>query len=102
MRLLARILLAAGAIGVLIAGLRKLFDHRPELLRASVAPSGPQETQRRADPPTPPDAADTGNGTTELSREELYEKAQGLKIEGRSKMNKRELARAVAEREAGR
>jgi hypothetical protein len=78
MRLLARILFAGGAIGALVVCLRKLLDGRAELLRSSAAPEAM------------------------LSREELYEKAQGLKIEGRSKMNKRELARAVADQEGRR
>jgi hypothetical protein len=82
MRRFARLLLAAGAIGALLAGLRKLFEEQP----------GPTAAPR---------AAESRNGAADLSREELYEKAKRLEIEGRSKMNKRELARAVAEREAG-
>jgi hypothetical protein len=79
-RRLARLLLAAGAIGALLAGLRKLLEPGP---------------------PAPPRADESRNGTSDLSRKQLYEKAKRLEIEGRSKMNKRELARAVAEREAG-
>jgi hypothetical protein len=82
MRRFARLLLAAGAIGALLAGLRKLLEEQ-------------------AGSPASSRADESRNGAAELSREELYEKAKRLEIEGRSKMNKRELARAVAEREAG-
>jgi Rho termination factor, N-terminal domain len=102
MRRLARILLAAGAIGALLAGLRKLFGDRTELLRSSVAPrQADPEADRDAGSPVSSRADASPNGASDLSREELYEKAKRLEIEGRSKMNKRELARAVAEREAG-
>jgi hypothetical protein len=101
MRRLARILLAAGAIGALLAGLRKLFGDRTELLRSSVAPrQADPEADRDAGSPVSSRADASPNGASDLSREELYEKAKRLEIEGRSKMNKRERARAVAEREA--
>ena len=40
-------------------------------------------------------ASGSSNGSGELSKEELYERAQELGIEGRSKMSKQELQRAV-------
>lgn len=57
---------------------------------------------------TPPASARSGgkqlagrdrNAADERTRDELYEQAKRLGIEGRSKMNKRELARAVARAE---
>jgi negative regulator of sigma E activity len=98
MRRIAQLVLAAGAVAALLVGLRKLFEGRPELLRSAAEPgeAGPQASASMAPP-----VDETRNGTASLTREELYEKAKRLDIEGRSKMNKRELERALAEREAG-
>ncbi len=101
MRQLARLLLAGGAIAALLAGLRKLFEGRTELLRSAATVAGPAASETGPGPPAAPRVEESRNGIADLSREELYEKAKRLEIEGRSKMNKRELARAVAEREAG-
>ena len=97
MRRIAQLVLAAGTVAALLVGLRKLFEDRTELLRSAAEPGegGPE-----ASPYVAPPVDETRNGATDLTREELYEKAQRLEIEGRSKMNKRELERAVAEREA--
>lgn len=96
MRRIAQLVLAAGTVAALLVGLRKLFEDRTELLRSAAEPG---EAGPEASPYVPP-VDETRNGATHLTREELYEKAKLLEIEGRSKMNKRELERAVAEREA--
>jgi hypothetical protein len=41
------------------------------------------------------------DGIAGLNREQLYERAKQLDIEGRSKMNKSQLQQAIARREAG-
>jgi hypothetical protein len=84
-RRIAQLALAAGTIAASLVALRKLLDDRAERLRSAA-----ERTE----------ADGISNGTAELTREELYEKAQQLEIEGRSKMNKRELERAVAKHEA--
>jgi hypothetical protein len=84
-RRIAKLAFAAGTIAASLVALRKLLEDRAELLRS--------DAERR-------EVDETTNGTAQLTREELYKKAQRLEIEGRSKMNKRELERAVAKREA--
>jgi hypothetical protein len=98
MRRIGQVVLAAGAVAALLVGLRKLFEDRPELLRSAAEPG---EVDPQASPYVAPPVDEIRNGSAGLTREELYEKAKRLEIEGRSKMNKRELERAVAEREAG-
>jgi DNA end-binding protein Ku len=44
-------------------------------------------------------AARSGGGLAERSRQELYERARKLGVEGRSKMGKQELARAIRQRD---
>lgn len=94
MRGLLRLLAAATVVGALAALLRELLRGRGEL-------SGLKGTEEHLD------AAETAPRTTRdsagPSREELYEEAQRLEIQGRSKMNKRQLERAVdAAKGAGR
>jgi hypothetical protein len=88
MRGLLRLLAAAAVVGALAALLRELLRDRPELL-------GVKRTEEHLD------AAETAPHTTRdsagPSRKELYEEAQRLEIQGRSKMNKRQLERAVDE-----
>lgn len=59
-----------------------------------------RSNRQRGDLPTT-DGAGTGGGTStqdllDLTKEELYEQAKKLDIDGRSKMNKKELAKAVS------
>lgn len=58
-----------------------------EASEESAARPGPRETR--------------GKWTAGLTRAELYERAKELEVEGRSKMSKSELQRAVEEREEG-
>jgi linoleoyl-CoA desaturase len=48
---------------------------------------------------SPDERRSNGNGHRERTREELYERAQSIGVEGRSKMSKEELRRAVDEAE---
>jgi hypothetical protein len=94
MRGLLRLLTAASVVGALVALLRELFRRGPELLSSKGSEEPRTESERS------PGAVRNGEG---LSRKELYEEAQRLGIQGRSKMNKSQLERAVGEaREAGR
>ena len=88
---LIRILFAAGVIGGLGVLLRELFADRPQLLRTSEssAPQGHRPKRKATSDEAGP------------SRAELYEQAQRLEIEGRSKMSKRQLERAVAKARGG-
>src|SRR4051812_10240244 len=52
----------------------------------------------REEPDGAGDANGDGGEIAELSREELYERAQNAKIPGRSKMSRKELAEALTER----
>jgi Rho termination factor, N-terminal domain len=83
MRFLRRLTLVA-LLAVLFAWLRKVLSE--EVLK------------RAAESPAPP--ADVGGGTagngTEPTKAELYERAQQLGIEGRSRMSKAELQRAIS------
>lgn len=94
MRGLLRLLTAAGAVGALVVLLRELVRRRPEFLN-------PKESEElRTESEMSLDTTRDGAGP---SRKELYEEAQRLGIQGRSKMNKRQLERAVGEaEEAGR
>jgi hypothetical protein len=80
----------AGALAVLLRGLRK----RHELM----SPKDSEEPHTGSE--TSPGTDRDGAGS---NRKELYEEAQRLEIPGRSRMNKRQLARAVGEaKETGR
>jgi hypothetical protein len=61
-------------------------------------PREPAPAPVRPAEPAPP-AANGGTSTSSPTKAELYERAQSLGIEGRSKMSKAELERAI--REAG-
>lgn len=78
MKRLVRWLVAGGVLAGIAVFLRQLF--------------GEQGTEREV-----PDV----DGIAGLNREQLYERAKQLDIEGRSKMNKSQLQQAIARREAG-
>ena len=70
--------------------LRKVFgDERLESMGAKLQ----QAKQRRGAPPVPESAV-----LAELTRDELYDKAQQLDIPGRSEMSKDELVAAISQR----
>ncbi len=87
MRRLLRLMLAAAVFAGLIAFLRRLFEEPAGVPGTAGAPDRPGQ------------GASEGNGTAEPSRAQLYERAKRLDIEGRSKMNKSELQRAIASAE---
>jgi len=87
MRLLKLCLLGAiAALGVLIG--RRLLE---------------LEQETAASPPTTRASRENGAGAgnDEATREQLYKQAQDLGVEGRSKMNKRQLQEAVAAAKTG-
>jgi len=96
----------AGASAVLIAGWRlveKMTD-RDEMVMdpVSVAPGMPAEPAKKAEVETAagvtPTAAEASPATAppaKASKAELYEIAQDLGVEGRSKMSKAELIEAI-------
>jgi len=103
MRLL-RLLIAVAAVAGAAFLLKRLLEEQtaaPE----STAPEATSEATPRPDPSSsagPSDgdrtAASAGRGSDnggEPTKAELYERAQELGIEGRSKMSKRELQRAI-------
>jgi hypothetical protein len=98
MRRLIRTLAATGVMAALGMFLRVLFRDRPDLLgldnNDAVGDDGV------VGPPAPERELSSENGTP-LSRRQLYEQAQRLGIEGRSKMSKRQLERAVAKAKGG-
>jgi hypothetical protein len=96
-RRLLRLILAACALIGLGALLKALFEGRGNLV--GVSPAGWSDANQSPASDTNPLA---GNGAAELTRDELYEQAKRLNIEGRSKMSKTELLRAVEQREASR
>jgi hypothetical protein len=87
MKRFLRLLLLAGVLTGLAAWLKEIVARaEPPAETADTTPAtrpGPSESS----------AQSTGNGSP--TREELYEEAQRLEIEGRSKMNKGELEAAV-------
>jgi hypothetical protein len=86
--------LAGGVVACLLAFLRNLLKGaRPSI---SVA-----ESPNRAEQATNAPRDAKRNGTADLTREQLYEKAKRLGIQGRSKMSKSQLQQAVAREEAG-
>jgi cation transport regulator ChaB len=81
-------------------------------LKHSFEKKGDRWVEKRRKGPSDPQAAESGaparRGTAETyggvdargnTKEELYERAKKLGVEGRSKMNKKELARAVARKQ---
>ena len=98
MRGLTRIVLSGAVVAGLAALLRRLFEGQEELLglhRRSEAKQSDRKAPGKRSEQTP-QAQRNGDGP---SREELYAKAKRLNIEGRSKMNKSQLARAVGAKE---
>jgi hypothetical protein len=94
MRGLLRLLAAATIVGALAALLRELLRRGAEPL--SSQGSEEPHTERQM-------SSGTGRDGAGPSRKELYEEAQRLEIQGRSKMNTRQLERAVdAAKGAGR
>jgi hypothetical protein len=103
---LVRVTVALGVLAGLGALLRALFGGAkgPGGESPPAVPSRSDATPRENPSPTgPPASSQTGqsSGSTEaseLTRDELYRQAKRLGIEGRSKMNKRELQQALARR----
>lgn len=62
---------------------------------SATATPGKVKDPAGADPATAESSASAATASEESSRAELYEIAQGLKIEGRSKMSKAELLKAI-------
>jgi hypothetical protein len=87
-------MLVAGALIGLRALLKALFEGPENLVEFS--PAGSSDTDQAPAPDANPVSR---NGAAELTRDELYEQAQRLNIEGRSKMSKTELLRAVGQHE---
>ena len=80
----------------LVEAKRKGKDvHRVEA-PAEEEPAGLMEALRRSLEQSKRGRRRTRNGAAELTREELQERARDLGIEGRSKMSKAQLAKAVA------
>jgi Rho termination factor, N-terminal domain len=94
-RRLFRVLLATGVIAALVVWLRQLLEGRVELLGTE----SEDENSLQGEPSVPTTPA---NGRAGLTREELYEEAKRLGIEGRSRMSKQELRAAIASRGGGR
>jgi hypothetical protein len=84
-----RLLLAAGVLAGLWVLVRELLEGADDRSREAGGVSTGLETSSAA--------AGRSNGAGELSKAELYRQAQRLDVQGRSKMSKEELARAVAE-----
>jgi hypothetical protein len=103
-RRLFRLVVFAVVLTALIKLLRDLVeDAAGPMDRGETAPAAPprpreawEKSAARSDAGVP-----KGDGTAGLSKVELYEKAKELEIQGRSKMSKSELQRAVEERERG-
>ena len=103
MRLL-RLLTAAAVIGGAVVFLKRLMEGQAEGPTAppeAEAPARTEATRETGAPassgafssPTRASGSSASNG--EPTKAELYERAQELGIEGRSKMSKRELLRAI-------
>lgn len=92
MRLIRRLTLLALLAG-LFAWLRKLLSE--EVLERAAEPSPGGESKPASKPAASPAPASANGG--EPTKAELYERAQQLGIEGRSKMSKAELARAISQ-----
>jgi hypothetical protein len=86
MRRLIRLALLGGLAGALWLWLRDLLEQQEEQRRTSA--------QRGT--PAPQGESPAAEGDASVSKAELYRQAQDLGIEGRSKMNKDQLAAAVA------
>lgn len=110
MRGLIRTGAAAAVVAALAAFLRELFRERPELLRASTAGAAGESAREdlhsgTSRPKHSGTSRPKGGGAPKVGEEktqrELYEEAQRLDVEGRSKMNKGQLERAVAKAKGG-
>ena len=92
MQRLFRLLLVAGLIVGVWALLRELLEQSSPAPRSGETPSKPSESAR-----TGGGGSDvSGNGAAAISKAELYRQAQEHDVAGRSKMNKEQLAEAVA------
>lgn len=94
MRFLLRVLAAAAALAFGAAALRRWLEEQNAAL-VGASPAGPAPANHTAA------ANHTDPAYDSLTREELYERAQTAGVKGRSKMNKVELAEAVAQAELG-
>ena len=116
MRRLLRLIVLAAVITGIVKLVRALLEEGAESPGGGqAAPSAPQHSQQRSSPPPEPSGTGAGsseagsespaeprgrdNSTAEPSKAELYQRAKELDIEGRSKMSKSELQRAVEQAE---
>jgi hypothetical protein len=97
MRRIAKIALAVAVAAAAAQAIRWLLERDDE---AAQAPLPPEQTFARAEnrDGAAPSGASAAGGPT---REELYREARRLEIQGRSKMNKRELQEAVEAAKTG-
>jgi hypothetical protein len=89
MRFLIRIALSAAAFAIGAAALRRWLEEQNAATATEEAP------------PSAAGSNHTDPAYDSLTRDELYERAQVAGVKGRSKMNKTELAEAVAQAELG-
>ncbi len=92
MRFLRRLTLIALLAG-LFAWLRKVLSE--DIVARLAESKGPTPPVGSDPAPKPAPKADVGSNGGEPTKVELYERAQELGIEGRSKMSKSELQRAI-------
>ncbi len=86
---LIRLLAAGAVIGGAVVFIKRLMEEQAEQGTA------PPQTESPAQPSRTEAAGSSSSNGGEPTKAELYERAQELGIEGRSKMSKRELLRAI-------
>ena len=94
MRFLRRLTLIA-LLAALFAWLRKVLSD--EIVARTTESQGPTPPIGSDSAPNPAPKADVGSNGGEPTKAELYERAQELGIEGRSRMSKAELQRAISQ-----
>lgn len=91
MRVLLKLAALAGIGYALWRLLNDAAGDAPSTPSASTSTSGSGSTS------SAPSGAEGGGNSNSMSKAELYERAKELDIEGRSKMSKQQLERAIAE-----
>ena len=94
MRFLRKLTLLALLAG-LFAWLRKVLSD--EIVARAAESPAPTPRAGSDSAPNPAPKADVGSNSGEPTKAELYERAQELGIEGRSRMSKAELQRAIGQ-----
>ena len=86
---------------VAIASLKHSFEKVGDrwVAKDKKGPSDPRDAQRRPDRSKRPATSYGGVDYYGSTKEELYERARKLEIKGRSRMSKKELARAISRRQ---